>query len=110
MGCDERDHLDEQTAPIARGDVQKGREKIRFHGCTSCHTIPDVAGADGLVGPSLDRLASRAYIGGVVTNTPENLVRWIQDPPALNPQTAMPKLHVPEEDARNIASYLYSLR
>jgi hypothetical protein len=37
-------------------------------------------------------------------------VKWIQDPPAVDDKTAMPKLGVKESDARDIASYLYTLR
>jgi cytochrome c1 len=62
------------------------------------------------VGPSLERLGGRAYVGGVLPNTRENLVRWILNPPAVDPQTAMPNLHVSEADARDIAGYLYTLK
>ena len=87
-----------------------GREKIAYYGCASCHTIPGVKGADGLVGPSLEHLANRAYIGGMLENSPANLVRWIQNPPAVDPKTAMPDVRVNEPDARAIAAYLYSLK
>jgi cytochrome c len=69
-----------------------------------------VPGADGLVGPPLAGIASRAYIGGVAPNTPENMVRWLMDPPALAPRTAMPNLGVAPSDARDMAAYLYTLR
>ena len=73
-----------------------------------CHTIPGIRGADGLVGPPLTGIAERAYVGGVLTNTPENLVRWIQNPPAVDPKTAMPNVGVTYNDAVDIAGYLYS--
>jgi cytochrome c2 len=38
------------------------------------------------------------------------LERWIVDPPALVPATAMPSVGVAEHDARNMAAYLLSLR
>lgn len=100
----------ETTDWIDRGEPERGRQAIRYHGCASCHTIPGVRGADGLVGPSLEHIASRAYIGGVLPNTPDNLVRWILDPPGVDPQTAMPDLHLSERDARDIAGYLYTLK
>lgn len=50
------------------------------------------------------------YIGGVVTNTPANMVSWIRNPRALAPKTAMPNLGVGYDDAVDIASYLYTLR
>jgi cytochrome c1 len=52
----------------------------------------------------------QTYIAGQLPNTPDNLVKWIEDPPAIEPKTAMPKLGLSEAQARDIASYLYTLR
>jgi cytochrome c1 len=92
------------------GDPDRGRAAMSTHGCISCHTVPGVAGANALVGPPLTHMASRNYVGGVLPNTPDNIVRWIQDPPAIDAQTAMPNLHVPADDVKDIATYLYTLR
>jgi len=94
----------------ATGDAMRGSHLFAGYGCTGCHTIPGVEGAEGLIGPPLQRMARRGYVGGVVRNTPENLVRWIQDPPGVDPMTAMPNLRVKPEDARDMAAYLYTLR
>jgi cytochrome c len=98
-----------QVAAIG-GDPNKGKADIRAYGCASCHTIPGVYGADALVGPSLDHIASRNYIGGVVENTPQNLVEWVHNPKAIDAKAAMPNVHVSQADARDIASFLYTLR
>ena len=50
----------------------------------------------------------RMYIAGVLPNTPENMLRWLQNPPAVDPLTAMPNLGVTEADARDMAGYLYT--
>jgi cytochrome c1 len=55
-------------------------------------------------------MAARTYIAGVVSNTPDNMIRWIQNPPGIDEKTAMPNLGVTEQDARDIASYLYTLK
>jgi cytochrome c1 len=94
----------------ASGDPERGRASIRSHQCGACHTIPGVTGARGIVGPPLAGFGARAFIAGELPNTPENLVRWIQDPPAIEPETAMPALGVAQSDARDIAAYLYQLR
>ena len=107
-GCG--DDLDRSAALLTGGDPAKGRAAIDRYGCSSCHTIPRVRGADALVGPPLDRIGSRMYIAGVLENTPENLMRWVRNPPAVDPRTAMPNLHVSEVDARDIAGFLYTLR
>ena len=92
------------------GSATRGRAAIQAHGCGSCHTIAGVPGATAAVGPPLTRIAERAYVGGVITNTPDNLVRWIRDPKAIDSLTAMPTLGVTEAEARDIAAYLYALR
>lgn len=95
---------------VSGGNAERGRGLIRVYGCGSCHTIPGVRGARAYVGPPLDGIASRAYIAGVLPNDPENMVRWIRNPQAVDSKTAMPFLGVSERDARDIAEYLYRLK
>lgn len=99
------------TAALTHGgDASHGRALIRSYGCGACHSVPGVRGARATVGPNLQGFASRAYVGGVLPNTPENLMRWLQDPQAVDEKTAMPDLDVSVRDARDIAAYLYTLR
>jgi cytochrome c len=91
------------------GDPARGRETIRAKGCPSCHTIPGIREANGLVGPSLDHFANRVYVAGVLPNTPANLVAWIRNPPRIDPLTAMPASGIGEAEARDVAAYLYTL-
>ncbi len=60
------------------------------------------------MGPKLEDLRHQIYIGGVLANEPDNLIRWIQNPKRYSPDTAMPNLGVSEQDARDIAAYLYA--
>ena len=106
-GCERAPH---DLADLAGGDPRRGQAAIRQYGCGSCHTIPGIRGADGLVGPPLAGVGSRSYVAGVLTNTPENMVRWIQDPPSVDPKTAMPNLGVTHREAVDIAGYLYTLK
>jgi mono/diheme cytochrome c family protein len=92
------------------GNAARGKELIRTYGCGSCHTIPRVTGAEASVGPSLQGEATRAYIAGVLPNVPENMIRWIMNPPGVDDKTAMPNLHVTATDARDIAAYIYTLQ
>ncbi len=107
-GCG--DDVNESATALTGGDPGKGRVAIERIGCPSCHTIPRIRGANALVGPPLDRIASRTYIAGVLGNSPENMMRWLHDPPAVDPRTAMPNLHLSDTDVRDIASFLYTLR
>lgn len=95
---------------LTGGDPDRGRDAIRNYGCASCHTIAGIRGANALVGPPLSKIGQRMYVAGVINNTPDNLVRWIQNPPAVDPLTAMPNLKVTDTDARDIAAFLYSTR
>lgn len=94
---------------IAGADPLRGKEAIRRHACVACHTIPGIAGPGSNVGPPLKAIAKRAYIGGVVPNLPSEMVRWLLDPPQIDPRTAMPNMGVTEAEARDIAAYLYTL-
>jgi cytochrome c oxidase assembly factor CtaG/cytochrome c2 len=98
------------AAKLTGGDPVRGKAAIQAYGCPACHTIPGIDGAHGLVGPPLAGIASRVYIGGVIANTPENLVRWIVNPRAIDEKTAMPDMKIPEKDARDISAYLYAMR
>jgi len=95
---------------VARGDPQRGAVLIRQFSCGACHTIPGIRGADGRVGPPLDFFSDRSFIAGQLPNTAQNLERWLRDPPAVEPGTAMPNLGVSEPAARDMAAYLLTLR
>jgi len=92
------------------GDARAGHDAIRKYGCNACHTISGVPGADGLVDPPLNGIRNRQYIAGELPNTADNLMRWIQHPRQIEPHTVMPDMNVNEQDSRDIAAYLYTLR
>ena len=95
---------------ITGGIPQRGALAIRQYGCGTCHTIPGIPGARATVGPELAGISGRPYIAGVLTNTPTNLIRWIHHPQQVDPLTAMPDVGLTEPAARDIASYLYTLK
>ncbi|MBW3600139.1 MAG: c-type cytochrome [Planctomycetes bacterium] len=96
-----------QHVPVA--DAERGRTLIREYGCGACHTVSGVPNATGRVGPRLHEIQEKAYIAGVLPNSPQHLIYWIRNPRAAAPRTAMPDLNVSERDARDIAAYLYSI-
>ncbi|RUU97033.1 cytochrome C, partial [Mesorhizobium sp. M7A.T.Ca.TU.009.01.3.1] len=55
-------------------------------------------------------LADRVFIGGGLANNPENLIRWIRSAREINPHIAMPSTRISEQQARDIAAYLYALK
>ena len=99
----------ETSHVVPGGNADRGKEAIVAYGCGSCHNIPGVSGAHGMVGPPLDHFAQRSFIAGEVPNTGDFLVRWITVPQSIEPGTAMPNLGVSDGRARDIAAYLLTL-
>lgn len=102
-GCD---------ASFTRGgtdETDAGAALIEKYRCGSCHRIPGIRTARGLVGPPLDNFGRRSFIAGRIPNTEENLVRWIRDPRTVDDRTAMPYLGVSNAEAQLIAAYLHTL-
>ena len=91
------------------GDPVRGARLAEHYGCASCHAGLNAA-PPGAVGPPLDLIGRRAYIAGQFPNTRIRMVEWLQHPQEVKPGTAMPDLGVSERDARDIATYLATLK
>jgi cytochrome c len=108
----DRLRADRQTTAVAvaltSGDPALAPPIFRRYGCTGCHTIPGIPGADGKVGGSLERLQARVYIAGTLNNTADALVAWIVEPQRFSPHSAMPATGISQEEARHLAAYLYT--
>lgn len=91
------------------GDAEQGKVAIKKYSCGACHIIPGVEGATGRESHPLHGFANRGDIAQTVVNTPENLVRWIRRPIDIKPRTRMPIMGVSEQEAKDIAAYLYTL-
>lgn len=63
--------------------------------CIACHSL---SGVGGKVGPALDGI-SKKY-------NPDYLHKWISNPAAVKPGTAMPKLELTEEEKNEIVKFL----
>lgn len=90
------------------GDPDHAPAIFRRYGCSGCHTIPGIPGADGRAGGPLAGLSKRVYIAGVLENSSDNLVAWIVSPRSFSPRTAMPATGISEQEARDLAAYLYA--
>ena len=104
---------DERSKPsqsFANGDPDRGKTALTSYGCVACHSIPGVSGSNSLSAPPLIGISQRSYLAGMLENTPNNLRSWIQHPRKINPHTAMPEQGVTDQDASDIAAYLYTTR
>jgi cytochrome c1 len=105
VACQREDRLSARFG----GSPQRGEKLTRYYGCAACHVIPGIEQPRGILGPSLDAFAQRTFIAGVMPNTPENLVRWVIDPLAIDPKTAMPAVGLNHAQAQDVAAYLFTL-
>ncbi len=79
--------------PIA---FERGGELVRAFRCAACHTIPGVSMERNA--PSLDRLNGRI--------NKDWLVRWLEDPHALQHGARMPAMGLSRDDSRAVARFL----
>ena len=99
----------QKQAPVNISSSTAPLQLYATNACGGCHTIQGVS--DGKVAPDLTHVGSRTTIGaGVLTNTPENMVRWMKDPQAIKPGSLMPNFHFSDEQARQMAAFLEGLK
>lgn len=100
----EREHFAPQSS------AEDGRQVIERVGCAACHSIPGIGWPQGRVGPSLDGFAERSLIAGRAPNRPDVLAAFVRNAPAVAPDSGMPPMPLSEEESRDVAAYLYTLR
>lgn len=108
--CDDAPPIDAAYRHVEGGSPERGLRAMARYQCGSCHAIPGAVTHGVRAGPPLDGFGRRSYIGGRLPSAPDTLQRWLRDPKALEPRTTMPHVGVTDEDARDIAAYLLSLR
>ena len=97
---------DDRTAmPLA--SAERGEQAIARAGCGSCHTIAGIDWPRGKTASELRHFQNRGLIAGKLPNRPDVLAAFIRDAPALVPGIAMPAMPVTEQEARDIAKFLY---
>lgn len=101
---------EEPASRVAGGDPERGRLLVQQYQCAACHFIPEVQGPNGDAGPSLESMGRLSYIAGSIPNQPENMIRFLQNPPAVKPGTLMPALGITDDEARHMAAFMYSLK
>jgi cytochrome c oxidase subunit 2 len=98
------------AVPPPAGPAADGGQLFQSRGCAACHTITGTA-AQGKVGPNLTHFGSRGTVAGsILRNTPEDLSRWLKDPPAIKPGSIMPNLNLTDQDVSLLVAYLQSLK
>jgi cytochrome c oxidase subunit II len=102
-----------QQKPAAEptgAEAVAGKQVISTVGCGSCHAIRGTS-LKGTFGPDLTHFGSRGGIAAyTLKNTPENLLRWIQDPQAVKPECKMPRIPLPLQQQQQLVAYLEELK
>jgi len=78
-----------------------GEQLFTDKGCVACHEY------NTELCPSLEGLSKReTFLGGKEKVSATNLARWLRDPAAMKPGTAMPNLGLSEEEINELVRYL----
>lgn len=94
---------------LPQADAERGRTAMVRAGCTSCHRVPGISWPEGSVGPALDGFARKGLIAGRLPNRPDLLAGFVRNAPTLLADTTMPAMPLSEEEAADVAAYLYTL-
>ena len=88
----------------------RGKGVFESNACAFCHRIGGTQ-ANGRTAPNLTHVASRPSIAaGMLETNPENISRWIADPPGVKPGTRMPKVPLTREEHEALVAYMSSLK
>ncbi len=93
-----------------------GAELFITKGCSGCHVISGLEGANGKIGPNLTHLRSRTrFAGAIFEMNNRNLRRWLRNPPAMKPMNpengqGMPNLGLSEDEITQLLAYLETLK
>jgi mono/diheme cytochrome c family protein len=79
--------------------ITLGAEMFDEYGCIGCHKVK---GKGGILGPNLSRAGFMLQ--------PQFIYRWVTNPQSFKPETRMPNLDLPEEDALAVTLYLGTLK
>ncbi len=67
--------------------------------------------ADGRFGPDLTHLMSRETLGaGAISNSPENLRKWIANPDQFKPGVRMSAMKLSDTELDQLVAYLVMLK
>ncbi len=87
------------VSACAQESVEQGRKYFMDSGCYGCHLV----GKTGTpIGPNLSNVGAR--------HPRSYLERWLRDPSAQRPNAHMPTLELSDQQVKDLAAFLSSLR
>jgi len=105
--------LEQQEAPgNAPGDTLavEGQRLFEEKSCAECHAVRGTP-AKAHIGPDLTHLGSRQTIlSGMLSNTPEHLHEWLQNPQKIKKGANMPNFMLSDHEINALVAYLKGLK
>ncbi len=104
-------HNQQQVPPPPKDSTAiLGEMLFQKETCGDCHAIAGTP-ANAHVGPDLTHIASRTTIlSGRLTNTRENLLRWLSNPQKVKPGAHMPDFRFSKKQLNELVTYLEGLK
>jgi mono/diheme cytochrome c family protein len=92
----------------AGGDAKRGKEVVETAGCLGCHAEGDDTKVREARGTTYDIAPELTRVGSKVS--PAWAYDWIRNPRHFNPTTKMPSLRLTDGEAKDVVSYLMTLK
>lgn len=101
---------------ITKGNAEQGQKLLAAKGCMFCHRLsggPTIAVQSPAMNLSPEKLERALALAPDLRHararlSPAVLAAWIQTPSALKPTTEMPDIPMTVDEARDIATFLYT--
>ncbi len=97
-----------QKGISGNGNVDHGKELVDKVGCKGCHVVEEDTRVRTARGTSYDIAPELTRVGSKANN--DWLYEWIKNPRSVNPEARMPNLRLTDQEARDIVSYLMTLK
>jgi cytochrome c oxidase subunit 2 len=98
-----------RTAPLALVANEAPGHKLFMERCAGCHTVRGTD-AVGEHAPDLTHIKSRRRLAaGLLTNTPDHLMKWITNAQQLKPGARMPSIALSKSETTELALFLSTL-
>ena len=98
----------ENSAIPLKGDVNRGEELVSSVGCMACHQFQNNVDSQKLTPNSLHQQFGPNLTGMGSKTSKEWIYSWIKDPKSYHTQTRMPDMSLTDQEAADIAEYLYN--
>jgi cytochrome c oxidase subunit II len=105
------------SGPVVAGNPEKGKRVFLGEGpggqvCWTCHAVAGTKAVGKTAPREMTQFTTYPTIAQVngFTNNPDNLKKWLTNPQAVKPGTAMPNLQLKPQQIEDLVAYLSTLK